>query len=213
MVSSDFFLNNTDKILAFVFLASSGLYLRFLLELFGQAWVRTKAHTATLMFLPLIVYVITKVIAGDIALSLGMVGALSIVRFRNPVRSPLELASYFCAITLGIAAGVSLKWSLYLIITITLGTMLLTIINYILSKFFNYQFFITSFSEGNSLSTFTISTKENIEILDKSEFLISKTKSDNIINYILASHNFSELKKIEKNPTIQNNSFNVELKR
>ena len=197
MVSSDFFLNNTDKILAFVFLASSGLYLRFLLELFGQAWVRTKAHTATLMFLPLIVYVITKVIAGDIALSLGMVGALSIVRFRNPVRSPLELASYFCAITLGIAAGVSLKWSLYLIITITLGTMLLTIINYILSKFFNYQFFITSFSEGNSLSTFTISTKENIEILDKSE-LTSKTKSDNIINYILASHNFSELKKLKK---------------
>ena len=87
------------------------------------------------MFLPLIVYVITKVIAGDIALSLGMVGALSIVRFRNPVRSPLELANYFCAITLGIAAGVSLKWSLYLIITITLGTMLLTIINYILSIF------------------------------------------------------------------------------
>jgi len=213
MVSSDFFLNNTDKILAFVFLASSGLYLRFLLELFGQAWVRTKAHTATLMFLPLIVYVVTKVIAGDIALSLGMVGALSIVRFRNPVRSPLELASYFCAITLGIAACVSLKWFLFLIISITLVTMLLAIINYILSKFFNYQFFITSFSEGNSLSTFTISTKENIEILDKSEFLISKTKSDNIINYILASHNFSELKKIEKNPTLQNNSFNVELKR
>ena len=101
-------INNLDKFFAIIILIGSGIYLRFLLELFGQVWIRTKAHTATLLLLPIIVYVITNVIAGNIALSLGMVGALSIVRFRNPVRSPLELASYFCAITLGIAAAVSL---------------------------------------------------------------------------------------------------------
>ena len=63
-----------------------------------------------LVLLPIITYIITQVISGNIALSLGMVGALSIVRFRNPVGSPLELTVYFCAITMGISAGVSLKW-------------------------------------------------------------------------------------------------------
>jgi len=209
----NFFIEHLDKIYAFVILTSSSIYLRFLFEFFGQVWVKTKAHTATIMFLPLIVYVITMVIAGNIALSLGMVGALSIVRFRNPVRSPLELAAYFCAITLGIAAGVSLIWVAYLIISITLGVIILVFIDYILLKFFNRQFFIVSFSEGNSLSTLSISTHQDIEILDNSESLISKIKSENIINYTLATNNFSKLKELEKHPSIQNNILTFELRR
>ena len=45
--------------------------------------------------LPSLGYVITTVIGTNIALSLGMVGALSIIRFRTPVRSPYELIIYF----------------------------------------------------------------------------------------------------------------------
>ena len=45
-----------------------------------------------------------------------MVGALSIVRFRNPVRSPLELSVYFGAITMGIAASVNLLWLIFLVL-------------------------------------------------------------------------------------------------
>ena len=80
-----------------------------LLQFMGQTWIKTIAHTSTLLLLPILTYVITSVISGNIALSLGMVGALSIVRFRNPVRSPLELSVYFGAITLGITASVSVK--------------------------------------------------------------------------------------------------------
>ena len=82
----------------------------------GQVWVSTISHTATIVILPIITYVITNVITDNIALSLGMVGALSIVRFRNPVRSPLELSVYFGAITMGIAASVNLKWLLDLLL-------------------------------------------------------------------------------------------------
>ena len=71
------------------------LSIRFILVKSGQGWIKTKSHTATLTILPLVTFVITKVISGNIALSLGMVGALSIVRFRNPARSPLELTVYF----------------------------------------------------------------------------------------------------------------------
>ena len=87
------FLSNLLAPISILLLCSFGL--RTVLVLAGQTWVRTFAHTATLAVLPIITFVITKVISGDIALSLGMVGALSIVRFRNPVRSPLELSVYF----------------------------------------------------------------------------------------------------------------------
>ena len=99
---------------------------RFLLIASGQHWVRTFSHTATLLVLPIITFVITKVISGNIALSLGMVGALSIVRFRNPVKSPFELAVYFGSITMGITASVSLPWLFFFGISITFAILCLT---------------------------------------------------------------------------------------
>ena len=70
---------------------ASGLLLRFSLVATGQAWAKSHAQTVAFLVLPIITYVITKTIAGNIALSLGMIGALSIVRFRHPVKSALEL--------------------------------------------------------------------------------------------------------------------------
>ena len=107
-------LQQADKLLAVFLLIAMSISLRILLQFFGQRWITTKAHTTTLVLLPLLTFVITKVISGNIALSLGMVGALSIVRFRHPVRSPLELSVYFGAITMGIAASVNLLWLIFL---------------------------------------------------------------------------------------------------
>ena len=124
------------------------LSIRFILEITGQKWIKTTSHTSTLTILPVITYIITSVISGNIALSLGMVGALSIVRFRNPVKSPLELTVYFTSITMGISAAVSMKWLLTLSISIYIVVSLLTLIWFVLKRFFRKQFFITSFSEG-----------------------------------------------------------------
>ena len=77
-----------------------------------QKWVNTMSYFITFLLLPATTYVITKVIANNLALSLGMIGALSIVRFRNPVKSPLELVMYFSLITIGIAMGVNHFWSI-----------------------------------------------------------------------------------------------------
>ena len=59
---------------------------RFSLTYADQRWAATYHFTLTCMLLPPITFVVTKLISGNIALSLGMVGALSIVRFRNPVK-------------------------------------------------------------------------------------------------------------------------------
>ena len=152
-------------------------------------------------------------ITGNIALSLGMVGALSIVRFRNPVRSPLELSVYFGAITMGIACSVNILWLLFLIFSITFVIISLVIINFISSKVFNYTLFITSFSEGNSLSTLTIYSIKPIDICEKNEMLQSKLKDENGVTYTFASSNFLHLKKLETEKKIQTESISSQLRR
>lgn len=77
-------------------------------------WAYSPTITLAGLLLPVITAVVTKAITGNLAMSLGLVGALSIIRFRNPVRSPLELIFYFGAITLGIAGTVNLKLSILL---------------------------------------------------------------------------------------------------
>ena len=144
----------------------------------------------------MITYVITKVISGNIALSLGMVGALSIVRFRNPVRSPLELTIYFASITMGIAASVNLKWLLYLFSVLLFSTIIFLIIHFTLKIFFNKNFFNVSFNEGNSLSTLDLIVSKEILDLENSKLLTIKEFSDGRINYVLCSSNFEELKNL-----------------
>jgi uncharacterized membrane protein YhiD involved in acid resistance len=62
----------------------------------------------TLIMLTLITTPVVMVIKGDIALSMGMVGALSIVRFRTAVKDPMDTAYMFWALTMGILLGAQL---------------------------------------------------------------------------------------------------------
>ena len=207
-------LSNGDKLLSISLLIAIGLLLRITLEIFGQTWIKTKAHTSTILILPIITYVITNVISGNIALSLGMVGALSIVRFRHPVRSPLELSVYFGGITMGIAASVSLQWLLFLAFSISVAIFSLMIANFLFQKILKRPFFIVSFSEGNLLSSLTVVTKSPIDILDSNKLLQSKTMSmtDGIITYQLVSNSFSLLKQIEENELVRSKSVSIELR-
>lgn len=192
-----YILNHFDKIIEIVVLFSLSIGVRISLQCLGQRWIMTTAHTATVVLLPLITYTITNVIKGDIALSLGMVGALSIVRFRNPVRSPLELSVYFGLITLGIAASVNIIWVLFFAGSVFSAVVGLTLINTVFIKAFKKPFFLTSFSEGNSLSTLEVVSNTSIHFLDENKFLIMKKKNtNNTVQYILSSSNFDELKEV-----------------
>ena len=187
--------NLIEPITAVISLILFSIILRVILELANQRWAVTFSHTVTIVFLPIITFFVTKVISGDIALSLGMVGALSIVRFRNPVRSPLELTVYFTCITSGIAASVHLRWLLYFLISLVVVVLILIIVSKIY-KILNKNFFISSFSEGNPLSILEISSISDIELLDNSKFLNSKIKTQKKISYELSNSNFNELKSL-----------------
>ena len=58
----------------------AGFFIRQSLLIVGQNWAIGYHHLVTYILLPCIAYIVTSVIANNIALSLGMIGALSIVR-------------------------------------------------------------------------------------------------------------------------------------
>ena len=180
------------------FLIVVSLLGRTILIFIGQSWVSTFAHTATLTFLPIITFVITKVIAGNIALSLGMVGALSIIRFRNPVKSPFELSIYFASITMGIAASVSFKWFLFFVFALALAFISLYVVEKIAKTISGKEYFQVSFSEGNRLSTLEIITSKAQTTLHADSFLISESKDEKGYTYILASNDLEYLKTISE---------------
>ena len=97
-----------------------GLSIRYTLGYSKQSWVMTAHHTLSYCLLPSITMIITILISGNLALSLGMIGALSIVRFRNPVKSPLELVLFFALITIGIGCAVNFKLSILLTLMINI---------------------------------------------------------------------------------------------
>ena len=188
-----------EELKPLILLLVGGLSFRFALTLTGQAWARSYAQTASFMLLPVITYVITKTITGNIALSLGMIGALSIVRFRHPVKSALELIIYFDLITLGIAASVRTKWAVQLILFTIIIIVGVRLIQKVLKKY-NRSFYNISFNEGVALNSIEVYAKERINIVEKNKNLknIVSQPDQNEFVYRLAFENKEQLDTFKK---------------
>ncbi len=91
--------------LAITFLIAMFIYFVYKYTYAGVLY--SKSFNITLVMTALIVNVIMIGISGNIVLSLGMLGALSIVRFRTAVKDPRDTAFIFWAITVGIVNGVA----------------------------------------------------------------------------------------------------------
>ncbi|MBA1339044.1 MAG: protein of unknown function (DUF4956) [Pelagibacterales bacterium] len=188
-----------DELSSLLLLIISGLILRFSLTLTGQSWAKSHAQTVLFMVLPVITYVITKTISGNIALSLGMIGALSIVRFRHPVKSALELIMYFNLITIGIATSVRTKWAIQLVLTTVI---ILFAVKYFqkISKKNGKSFYSMSFNEGVAINTMEILSSEQIELVENSEFLsnLINDKTTNEFVYRLSFENVTQVNDFKK---------------
>lgn len=80
----------------------------------------TKSFSLSILLLAMVTSLVIRTINSNLALSLGMVGALSIVRFRTAVKDPVDTIFMFWAITVGIMSGAGLYLTT-LIATIILG--------------------------------------------------------------------------------------------
>tara|TARA_B100001057_G_C22750008_1_gene911380 strand:+ start:490 stop:1110 length:621 start_codon:yes stop_codon:yes gene_type:complete len=203
-----------DNLISFFTLLSCGFLYRLALQISGHQWVKTYNQTFTFVILPFITFVITNVIAGNIALSLGMIGALSIVRFRHPVKSALELVMYFNLITVGIATSVKYRYGAGLILATFILIIFLKIIDIIFKKF-AINIFSSSFSDGNELNILELKSANKNLILENDINLKSFNfdSDSNEYLYRFAFENSKDLKnfkdKINKDKTISILNFEI----
>jgi len=85
-----------------------GLFIFFIYRLTFRGVVFQKTFGVALVMLAMVTGVITMTISSSLMLSLGMVGALSIVRFRTAVKDPLDTIFMFWSIAAGIMLGAKL---------------------------------------------------------------------------------------------------------
>jgi len=87
-----------------------GLVIYFIYRLTFSGVIFVKSFGTSLIMLCMVTAMVIMPIAANAWLSIGMVGALSIVRFRTAVKDPLDTIFMFWAIAGGIALGAQLWW-------------------------------------------------------------------------------------------------------
>jgi len=92
-------------------------------EHFGQSLANRRKFAYLLPVLTLTTTLVITIIKSSLALSLGMVGALSIVRFRTAVKEQEELLFLFIAIAIGLGMGAEQRWPTAIGVALLLGYM------------------------------------------------------------------------------------------
>lgn len=82
-----------------------GILIYLVYRKFYTGVVYSRSFAVTLVGMCVLTCMVTLAISTNVVISLGMVGALSIVRFRTAVKDPLDLLYLFWSITTGITAG------------------------------------------------------------------------------------------------------------
>lgn len=96
-----------DMIIALTLAFLLGLFIFFIYKKSYSGVMYSASFGVTLIALSLITTLLILAVVSNVVLSLGMVGALSIVRFRTAIKEPMDIAFLFWAIAVGIvlAAG------------------------------------------------------------------------------------------------------------
>lgn len=117
-----------DIIIALVIAFGTGLFIFMVYKKTFNGVMYSSSFGVTLIALTMITTVVILAVTSNVVLSLGMVGALSIVRFRTAIKEPLDIAFLFWAIGVGIiiAAGMI---PLAVIGSVVIGVILLVFVN------------------------------------------------------------------------------------
>ena len=97
-----------DMILSLVIAFVIGLFIVYIYRKTYTGVVYSKAFSLCILMLAMVTAMIIRTISSNISLSLGMVGALSIVRFRTAVKEPVDTGFMFWGISAGIMSGAGL---------------------------------------------------------------------------------------------------------
>ncbi len=117
-----------DMALALILAFGIGLFIFFVYKKTYQGVMYSSSFGTTLVALTLITTVVILAVTSNVVLSLGMVGALSIVRFRTAIKEPLDIAFLFWSIAVGIVLAAGMI-PLAVIGSVMIGIILLVFVN------------------------------------------------------------------------------------
>ncbi len=123
----------------FLSLLLAGVLALFIIVIYRKTFsgiVYNRSFTLTTLMLTLVTAMVIRTINSNLSLSLGMVGALSIVRFRTAIKEPLDTAFLFWAIACGIMCGAGLYF--------------MAVLSCLLVGLFFYLFFTTDLKRKGS---------------------------------------------------------------
>ena len=98
----------TDMLISLIVAFLIGIFIIYVYRKTYTGVVYSKAFSLCILMLAMVTAMIIRTISSNISLSLGMVGALSIVRFRTAVKEPVDTGFMFWGISAGIMAGAGL---------------------------------------------------------------------------------------------------------
>ena len=117
-----------DMVLALALAFGIGLFIFLVYKKTYQGVMYSSSFGVTLVALTMITTVVILAVTSNVVLSLGMVGALSIVRFRTAIKEPLDIAFLFWSIAVGIVLAAGLI-PLAVIGSVVIGLILLVFVN------------------------------------------------------------------------------------
>lgn len=101
-----------------------GVLIVFVYRLTRRGFHYERSFLSTLAMLPAVIAVVMMLIGSNLALSLGMVGALSIIRFRTVIKDSRDMVFLFFAIAVGLGCG-TYSWIVIIVATLFLSATLL----------------------------------------------------------------------------------------
>ena len=117
-----------DMALALVLAFGLGMFIFLVYKKTYQGVMYSSSFGVTLIALTMITTVVILAVTSNVVLSLGMVGALSIVRFRTAIKEPLDIAFLFWSIAVGIVLAAGMI-PLAVIGSVIIGIILLVFVN------------------------------------------------------------------------------------
>ncbi|MDR1422376.1 MAG: DUF4956 domain-containing protein [Coriobacteriales bacterium] len=117
-----------DMVIALVLALCIGVFIFFIYKKTFTGVMYSSSFSVTLVALTMISTLVILAVSSNVVLSLGMVGALSIVRFRTAIKEPLDIAFLFWAIAAGIVLAAGMI-PLAILGSLVIGGMLLVFVN------------------------------------------------------------------------------------
>ena len=182
-------------IINLVFTAILSFILSKIYDKYGTSLSNRKMFSKNFLLIAMTTMLIITIVKSSLALSLGLVGALSIIRFRTAIKEPEELAFLFLAIGLGLGFGAD--QTLITIIAFTIISIIVIILKTLSNEEYDNQNLYLTINSANSKKP---SLNDILNVLNQYCSAISlkrldETKEITEISFLVEFDHFEQLNK------------------